>query len=131
MLTHLSDNAMPNPGAFWGSRKDFLLGKKQAYTQAIDGSYASEALALIYQHYFKRYPIDLPHYTEPSTEHLAAVDDNAPDPEIPEPDVFALSQGEYTLAMEKVNQQKKDIEFRKNVSILCLSIWSTTTEVHD
>lgn len=112
---------MPNPGAFQGSRKEFLLGEKEAYNLAVDGGYTSEALALICRRYFKRYPVDLPHNTEPSAEHLAAVDDNTPDSDIQEPDIFAMSREEYDIAMDLVKQRRMSIDFRKAVSTHCLA----------
>lgn len=124
MLTHLRpDASMPNPGAFRGSRKDFLMGEKDTYNQAVEGNYTSEALALIFRRYFKRYPLDLPHQTEPSPEHLAAVDDDAPDPEITEPDIFTMPRAQYDIAMQKLKERKDTIEYRKSVS--WISLWSS------
>lgn len=98
------------------------MGEKEAYAQAVDGGYTPAALALIFRRYFKRYPIDLPHHMEPSPEHLASVDDDAPDPEIPEPDIFAMPREQYDAAMEKLNARKESIEFRKGVSSLSVMI---------
>ncbi|KAF8958798.1 hypothetical protein BDZ97DRAFT_1596211, partial [Flammula alnicola] len=72
---------MVNPGAFRGSRKEFLMNEKVNYSPGVAGGYAAEALAIIQRHYFKRYPIDLPHDEEPAAGSLDAVDDDAPDPE--------------------------------------------------
>ncbi|KDR74719.1 hypothetical protein GALMADRAFT_48139, partial [Galerina marginata CBS 339.88] len=72
---------MVNPGAFRGSRKEFLMGEKPAYSAGVVGGYAADALAVIQRRYFKRYPVGLPHSEEPTDEHLAAVDDDSPDPE--------------------------------------------------
>lgn len=113
---------MPNPGAFRGSRKDFLMGEKNAYNEAVEGNYTPEALALIFHRYFKRYPVDLPHHTEPSPEHLAAVDDDSPDTEIEEPDVFAMPREQYDIAMQKVKERRETLEFRKSVSWISLFI---------
>lgn len=72
---------MVNPGSFQGSRKEFLLSQKAAYSAGVAGGYATDALALIQHHYFKRYPIDLPHEQEPDAEALASIDYDAPDVE--------------------------------------------------
>ena len=86
---------MVNPGVFQGSRKEFLLGERASYSAAVAGGYAVDALALIQRHYFKRYPVELPHTLEPSPEFLAAVDDDAPDDEIPVPDQDQMSEEDY------------------------------------
>ena len=80
-LLVLQLSAMVNPGAFRGSRKEFLMSEKAAYSAGMAGGYGADALVLIQRRYFKRYPVDLPHHEEPTAEHLAAVDDEAPEPE--------------------------------------------------
>ena len=107
---------MVNPGAFIGSRKEFLSSQREAYSAAVAGGYAGDALAQIQRRYFKRYPIDLPHTDEPTPEFLARVDDDAPDPEIREPDKDELSPEEYATAKEELEQRQRLISFRKAVS---------------
>ncbi|KAF9548608.1 hypothetical protein CPC08DRAFT_593621, partial [Agrocybe pediades] len=75
---------MVNPGAFQGSRREFLLSQKPYYSNAVVEGYAADAIAVIQRRYFKRYPIDLPHEEEPSPETLAIVDDDAPEHEQPQ-----------------------------------------------
>ncbi|PPQ76699.1 hypothetical protein CVT26_004469 [Gymnopilus dilepis] len=104
---------MVNPGAFRGSRREFLLGEKAAYAAGLDGGYGADALALIQRRFFKRYPIDLGHNVEPSPEHLASVDDNAPDIEPEEPDPEKLSPEDYEAAKKASDHRKKSIQFRK------------------
>jgi len=109
---------MVNPGAFQGSRKEFLLGEKAAYSAGVAGGYAADALALIQRRYFKRYPVDLPHDMEPTAEFLAAVDDDAADPDIPEPDQGSMSSEEYQTAMDELAKRQKLFSYRKAVSTL-------------
>jgi len=91
---------MVNPGAFQGSQRDFLLGERASYSASVTGGYAADALALIQCCYFKRYPVDLPHSVEPLEEFLAAVDDEAADVDIPEPNQDQMSKEEYRAAMQ-------------------------------
>ncbi|PPQ82465.1 hypothetical protein CVT26_012727 [Gymnopilus dilepis] len=104
---------MVNPGAFRGSRKEFLLGEKGTYAAGLDGGYGADALALIQRRFFKRYPIELGHNIEPSQEHLAAVDDNAPDVEPEEPDPDKMSPEDYEAAKKNSDHRKRLIQFRK------------------
>ena len=107
---------MVNPGAFRGSRKDFLLSQKATYAEAVAGGFATDVLADMQRRYFKRFPVDLPHTEEPSEEHLAAVDDDAPDPEQEQPDPEKMSVEEYQAAMSSLEERSKIIRFRKAVS---------------
>ena len=107
---------MVNPGAFQGARKAFLLGEKEAYSQAVDEGYVPEAVAKIQRRYFKRFPVDLPDNVEPSEEQLAAVDDDEIEPEFPEPDAEKLSAQEYEAAMTALDERRKKILFKKGVS---------------
>jgi hypothetical protein len=72
---------MVHPGAFLGSRKDFLTGEKSNFRAAVLGGFAKDTIADIQRRYFKRFPIDLPHSEEPSAEYLASINDSEPDPE--------------------------------------------------
>jgi hypothetical protein len=107
---------MVNPGAFQGSRKEFLLSQKPAYKVGVLGGYAADALSQIQRKYFKRYPIDLPHQEEPSVEWLAAVDDDAPDVEQEEPDASTNDDEELAAAVERMAERKLLLTFRQAVS---------------
>jgi hypothetical protein len=111
---------MVNPGAFQGSRKDFLLSKKSDYEAAVKGGYAADALAVIQRQYLKRYPIDLPHEQEPTAEALAAVDDDLPDKDFEAPDSSKMGEREYASALENLENRKKLLLFRKAVSLSLL-----------
>jgi len=118
---------MVNPGAFRGSRKEFLLGERPSYSIAVEGGYAADALALIQRRYFKRFPIELPHSVEPSQEFLAAVDDDAPDVEIPGPDQQNMSEEEYKAAIDRLLERRNLVAYRKAVS-LCLHLRSKVSD---
>ncbi|KAF9540849.1 hypothetical protein CPC08DRAFT_770728 [Agrocybe pediades] len=104
---------MVNPGVFRGLRKEFLLGEKDAYAKGVLGGYAADVLAAIQRRYFKRFPIDLPHDQEPTSEHLSAVDDDAPDIELPPLDETAMTPAEYQAEMTRRRDRQELIEFRK------------------
>jgi hypothetical protein len=108
---------MVNPGAFQGSRKEFLLGEISSYSAAVAGGYAADALALIQRCYFKRYPVELPHTLEPSPDFLAAVDDDAPDDEIALPDQDRMTKEEYRAAMDRLAERQKLVSCRRAVSL--------------
>ncbi|PPQ76861.1 hypothetical protein CVT26_001499 [Gymnopilus dilepis] len=104
---------MVNPGAFKGSRKEFLLAQKPAYAEAVTGGFVADALADIQRRYFKRYPVDLSHETEPTEEHLAAVDDDEADPEPQHPNQEAMSENEYEVAIKAWEERTELIRYRK------------------
>ena len=107
---------MVNPGAFQGSQKEFLLGERPSYSAGVTRGYAADALALIQRRYFKRYPLDLPHTAEPSAEFLAAVDDDAADINVTEPDKDRMSDEEYEAAINRLAERQKLFSYRKAVS---------------
>jgi hypothetical protein len=107
---------MVNPGAFQGSRKEFLRSQKADYKAGVLGGYAADALAQIQRKYLKRYPIDLPHQEEPTADWLAAVDDDAPDPEQEEPDILTLGENAYDVAVQRLAERQSLLTFRKAVS---------------
>ena len=113
---------MVNPGAFQGSRKTFLQSQKADYQAGVVGGYAADALAQIQRKYLKRYPIDMPQDEEPSTEWLAAVDDDAADEELAGPDTDALDEDELVAVMVELEERWDKLCFRKAVScvIVCL-----------
>ncbi|KAF8876893.1 hypothetical protein CPB84DRAFT_1852837 [Gymnopilus junonius] len=104
---------MVNPRAFQGARKIFLTGEKEAYSQAVDEGFVPEAVVKIQHRYFKRFPIDLPDEVDPTPEELAAVDDEAIDPEYPEPDPEKMTGAEYEAAMEELSKRQRKIAFWK------------------
>ncbi|KAJ3492411.1 hypothetical protein NLJ89_g11248 [Agrocybe chaxingu] len=106
---------MVNPGAFSGLCKEFLMGKKASYYAGVAGGYVQDALATIQRRYFKRFPVDLSHDIEPSAEHLAAVDDGAPEPEQEEPDEDKLSPEEYQEATKRLQARRELIVFQKGI----------------
>ena len=110
-------STMVNPGAFRGSRKEFLLSQKAVYAEAVIGGYVADALADIQRKYFKRYPIDLPHGEEPSQEHLANVDDNAPDVDPEEPDREQLGEELFEKKVAELQQRTELIRYRKAVRV--------------
>jgi hypothetical protein len=106
---------MVNPGAFQGTRRTFLIEQKPVYATAVAGNYAADCLIDIQRRYFKCYPVDLDHSTEPSPEHLAAVDDNATDPEPPSPDPDAMSEEEDSQAKADFDARRNLVEYRREV----------------
>lgn len=72
---------MVNPGSFLGTRHTFLLDQQSRYSQSVRENWAADCVADVTRRYFKRYPIDLDHHTEPSDEWLAQVDDDAVEPD--------------------------------------------------
>ena len=113
---------MVNPGAFQGSRREFLLSQKPAYKAGVIGGYAADALAEIQRKYFKRYPIDLPHSEEPSAEWLAEVDDDAPEKDQEELDVSSDSE-EYAIVAKKMETRRSLLTFRKAVRSFWSLVW--------
>jgi hypothetical protein len=111
---------MVHPGAFQGSRKEFLIGEKSKYRAAVVGGFVKDAIADIQRRYFKRFPIEVPHNEEPSPEHLASVDDSESDPEPQVPHKEKLSPEEYSEQMEKLEARQILVTVRKDVSV-CLS----------
>ena len=110
---------MVNPGTFQGSWKEFLLGERASYSAGVARGYAADALALIQviqRRYFKRYPLDLPHTIEPSAEFLAAIDDDATEVDVTEPDQDHMSNEEYAEAINRLAECQKLFSYRKAVS---------------
>jgi len=96
------------------------MGEKAAYSAAMAGGYGADALALIQRRYFKHYPVDLPHFEEPTAEHLAAVDDNATEPEPEEPNPEVMTKEECEAATAELEKRQKILYFRKAVCCSCL-----------
>ena len=110
---------MVNPGAFQGSQKAFLLSQKDTYKAGVVGGYAADALAEIQHKYLKRYPIDRPHSEEPPAAWLATVDDKAPDEEQVEPNLDVLNDEELAAAIERLEERRILLCFRKAVRQHC------------
>ncbi|PBK59165.1 hypothetical protein ARMSODRAFT_1027662 [Armillaria solidipes] len=103
---------MVNPGAFKGSRREFLMQEVEGYIKAVEEGRAAEFIADVVRRYLKRYPLSLEHNVEPSQEHLAAVDDHAPDPEVVMPNEDELTFEEYEKVQLKFIEDQKDLKFR-------------------
>lgn len=70
------------PWFFAGLRKMFLLDQLPVYEKAVREGWANDFVADVLRRYFKHFPIDLDHSTEPTPEWLAQVDDKAADPDV-------------------------------------------------
>ncbi|KAF9522285.1 hypothetical protein CPB83DRAFT_899762 [Crepidotus variabilis] len=104
---------MVNPGAFQGSRKEFLMQQREYYMTALSDGNVADALANVYRHYFKRYPVDLEHTEEPTAEFLSQVNDEAPDPEQELPNEEELEPQEFENAMRVLSERTELIKKRK------------------
>lgn len=103
--------------AFGGSRAAFLDAQRDAYAAAVISNDIADCVASIQRRYFKRYPIDLGHDIEPSAEFLAAVDDDAADPEPLYPDEDGMTPEGYDAALKAFEARQELIKFRKGVSV--------------
>uniref|UniRef100_A0A8H8CFR3 Uncharacterized protein n=1 Tax=Psilocybe cubensis TaxID=181762 RepID=A0A8H8CFR3_PSICU len=98
---------MPNPGAFKGARKDFLMSQKQTYATAVAEDNIKETVMSIQRRFFKRFPLDKPVTYEPTAEELALVDDDVADAEtVP---IGPLSESDRELS----ETRRQLAEFRK------------------
>ncbi|KAF9471899.1 hypothetical protein BDN70DRAFT_819435 [Pholiota conissans] len=106
---------MVNPGAFKGSRKQFLQDQAVLYANAVVQDSVADTISDIQRRYFKRYPITLPHDEEPTEEWLAQVDEDAPDHEIVSPKRQAFdNDNDFDIALSAYNEQIKMIKMRKD-----------------
>lgn len=112
---------MVNPGAFAGQRKAFLDAQQELYAAAVAGNHVNDTVADIQRRYFKRFPITLAHTEEPTEEHLAAVDDDAPDPELAPPRDEATNPEAYARAKRVYEFQGNELTMRKAVRTLYFS----------
>ena len=110
---------MVNPGTFRGTRKVFLKGELVVYAATVEGGFVADGVALIARRYFKRYPVELPLDEEPSPQHLAAVDDEAIDPDEPPMDHTELSLEEFIQQGISREERAALIVYRHAVSICC------------
>lgn len=108
---------MVNPGAFSGRRKAFLDDQKEVYAAAVAANHVNDTVADIQRRYFKRFPITLAHTEEPTEEHLAAVNDNDPDPELAPPRAEGLDPDAYARAKRVYEFQCNELKMRQAVSI--------------
>jgi hypothetical protein len=106
---------MVNPGVFHSLRLEFLVGEKPKYSGAVKEECVKDVLSSIQQRFFKRFPVDLPLDEDPSPEHLASVNDDDADPEIPEPDKEKLNPEEYKVALAQLEIRKALVTKRKGV----------------
>ncbi|KAJ3505719.1 hypothetical protein NLJ89_g7270 [Agrocybe chaxingu] len=83
-----SQISMVNPGAFKGSRREFLISTKPLYSAGVEGGYAADALALIQY-------------------------DAAANEEYPVPNEEVLGKDEYAAAMKTYVEHQKVLRFRK------------------
>jgi len=107
---------MVNPGTFRGTRKEFLKGELLAYARAVEGGYVLDGVALISRRYFKRYPVDIPLDQEPTPEHLAAVDDDAIEPDEPPIDDKELSIEDFIEEGFRREEHAALVAYRQAVS---------------
>lgn len=115
---------MGNPGAFQGTRFEFLTQQLQVYATAMAEGTVADVLANIYRRYFKRYPVDLDHKQEPTSEYLAKVNDDEPDEEQEVPDPDKMTTEEFEAAMELLEARTHLITARQKVR--CDPFTSTT-----
>lgn len=106
---------MVNPGAFSGSRRDFLDSQKDIYSNAVSANLVADTVADIQRRYFKRFPITLPHDQEPTQEWMDQVDDGAPEPDTLPPDPETMGPDAYIQASLDYETLKKNIKMRKDV----------------
>lgn len=109
---------MVNPGGFQGLRKKFLDDQQELYAAAVEDKHVANVVADIQRRYFKRFPVTLSHTQEPSEESLAAVDDDAPDPDLLPPQQGTLSDEAYARARRVYELQVAELKMRKAVRII-------------
>ncbi len=88
----------------------------EGYIKSVEEGCAAEFIADVVCRYLKRYPLRLEHNVEPSAEHLARVDDHAPDPEIVMLNEDKLSFEEYEKAQMQMVEDCRLLKFRSEVS---------------
>lgn len=105
---------------FKGLRFGFLTEQLPLYTAAAADGTVKEFLDTLYARYARRFPIDVPLDVDPLPDALAAVDDDAPEPE---QDFLAdlLSPEEQGDAERKMVERQALIQKRKKVCVLFIS----------
>lgn len=107
---------MPNPGKFHGKRKEFLTTKRPEFNASVNNDRVPDVLMQIYQAYFRRFPMTMSEDDEPTDEALAAVDDNAAEPEDNTVALDELSGEAYDIALEKMKDERNALDAKKGVS---------------
>lgn len=107
---------MVNPGSFKGARLAFLVEQKPIYAEGVAKGLTAARLTDIQRRFFKRFPIDLDANEEPSSEALAAVDDDTADPEPLSPDEDKMTPEEYAKAMKSFKARSQLVTYRCSVS---------------
>ncbi|KAK7047255.1 hypothetical protein VNI00_006922 [Paramarasmius palmivorus] len=104
---------MARRAAFKGSRLEFLTTHLDEYRKAADEGCDSEVIADITRRYLKRYPETLEHNVEPSSEHLATVNDDVADAElVPPVRKEGQSDQDFEKALAEYDAMKKRVAFR-------------------
>lgn len=101
--------------AFNGLRLKFMEEQLEGYVTAVVESRENDFVLDVQRRYFKRFPLSLPHDVEPSKESLDTLDDNAPDPEIKEPNQKDMSDEEYKATKNAFDHNCTLLQFRKEV----------------
>ncbi|KAK7018820.1 SERTA domain-containing protein 3 [Paramarasmius palmivorus] len=111
---------MVNPGAFTGSRLTFLHSHIEAYGVAVQEGWVKDFVADLARRYHKRYPASLEHNKEPTEEHLASVNDDAPDPETMFP-IRKANQSEE--AFQEVVREHENLKSITNYRVAQIARW--------
>ncbi|KAF8160583.1 hypothetical protein BJ912DRAFT_865516, partial [Pholiota molesta] len=119
-------SSMVNPGAFKGTRKEFLAAQSTLYANAVINNHVADTVSDIQRRYFKRYPITLAHDEEPSEDWLSQVDDNAPETDLDPPSAEGLDEEALEAAQKIYDDQIKLIKLRKEVCISFFLIVDTS-----
>ena len=98
-------------------RKMFLDSQQAAYDAAAEEDDVADIVANIQRRYFKRFPLTLLHSQDPTPEHLASVDDDAPDPELTPPPQDNENPEAYARACHVSEFQIQELKMRKAVSV--------------
>lgn len=115
---------MVNKGSFHGAREEFLLAQAEEYATAVQNNHVSDTISSILRRFLKRFPIDLPDSYEPTSEQLAAVDDNAADEPMSDLESMSSSDseddqpGQEARVSSKANAKKvrkEKLTFRRHV----------------
>ncbi|KJA13205.1 hypothetical protein HYPSUDRAFT_151852, partial [Hypholoma sublateritium FD-334 SS-4] len=96
----------------------FLDAQKEVYAAAVAENHVNDTVADIQCRYFKRFPLTLSHSEEPTEESLAAVDDDAPDPELSPPRDDGLNPDAYSRAKRVYEFQCRELKMRQAVGLV-------------
>lgn len=117
---------MPAQGAFSCKQKVFLESKRPYFATAVDNKQMGDAVDVILWQYFKCFPINLNDKEEPSDDALAAVDDDAADPEVNEP-LESLGPEEYVAAVQASADHQECIQTKREVSFALFGVRGVDT----